>query len=344
MAGGLPLQRNMAELDLWLATSEPEGVIEPDLPIVDAHQHMWWRPPEAYQAAEMFAEIERGGHRIEATVFVQCNAMYRADGPEALRPVGETDYVNGIAAIAASGMFGDVRLCAGIVGFADLRLGDAVTEPLEAHIAAGGGRFRGIRHQAQYDPVLGAMARVPPPEGLMQDAAFRRGFGRLAPLGLSFDAWIYFTQLGDLAALADAFPDTAIFLNHIGAPLGIGPYAGRRDEIFTAWSAAISDLARRPNVGCKLGGMGMVLHGFGLAERDRPAASTELAELWRPWIDHCIAAFGVGRCMFESNFPVDKQACSYRTLWNAYKHIAAQHSAEEKTALFSDTARRLYRL
>lgn len=343
MTGGPTLTRNMADLDMWLA-GHVEDVLEPDLPIVDAHHHMWWRPPEAYQHAELVEDIRSGGHAITHTVFVQCNAMYRLDGPEAMRPIGETEYINGVAAISASGMFGDLRLCAGIVSFADLQLGDAVTEVLEAHIAVGGGRFRGIRQQAQYDAALGAMARITPPQGLLDDAAFRRGFARLAPLGLSFDAWIYFTQIGDLVRLADAFPDTAIILNHIGAPLGIGPYAGRRDEIFAIWAASIVDLARRPNVACKLGGMGMALHGFGFTNHDRPLPSTTLAEAWRPYIEHCIGAFGVSRCMFESNFPVDRQSCSYRTLWNAFKRIAADYSPEEKSALFSDTAHRVYRL
>jgi L-fuconolactonase len=343
MTGGLTLTRSMTELDTWLAR-HVEEVLEPDLPIVDAHHHMWWRPPEAYQHTEMVEDIRAGGHAITHTVFVQCNAMYRSDGPEAMRPIGETEYINGIAAISASGMFGDLRLCAAIVGFAELQRGDAVAEVLEAHIAVGGGRFRGIRQQAQYDPVLGAMARIAPPQGLLDDAAFRRGFARLAPLGLSFDAWIYFIQLGDLARLAEAFPDTIIILNHIGAPLGIGPYADRRDEVFGLWASAIADLARRPNVICKLGGMGMALHGFGFADHDRPLPSTALADAWRPYIEHCIEAFGPARCMFESNFPVDRQACSYRTLWNAFKHITAGCSAEEKNALFSDTASRVYRL
>lgn len=342
MASSPILQRSMAELDLWLAR-HTEPVIEPDLPIVDAHHHMWWRPPEAYQFPELMEDM-RCGHDIRATVFMQCTAMYRADGPEELRPLGETEYVNGVAAIGASGLFGPQRPCAGIVGYTDLRLGERAAEVLAAHAAVAGGRFKGIRQQAQQDPHLGPLAKAPPPPDLLTNPDFLRGFATLAPLGLSFDAWVYFTQLGEVAALADAFPDTSIILNHIGAPLGIGYYATRRDEVFAAWSRGIDALAARPNVSVKLGGLGMAAYGFGFAERTQPASSEELADAWRPYILHCIEAFGPDRCMFESNFPVDKQVCSYRTLWNAFKRIAAGASADEKRALFSDNARRLYRL
>jgi L-fuconolactonase len=336
------LQRSMAELEIWQAGS-PEEVIEPDLPIVDAHHHFWLRPPEAYQLPEILADVT-SGHNVRATVFMQNTAMYRADGPEAFRPVGETEYINGAAAMSASGMFGDVRLCAGIVGYADLRLGDAIAPVLEAHIRAGGGRFKGIRQQAQQDPHIGHLSKAAPPRDLLLDPDFRRGLAHLAPLGLRFDAWVYFTQLGDVADLADAFPETPIILNHIGAPLGIGYYAERRADVFDQWSRGITALAERPNVTVKLGGLGMAAYGFDLANRDRPASSAELAECWRPYIEHCIAAFGAPRAMFESNFPVDKQACSYRTLWNAFKRIAINYSATEKAQLFEGTAARVYGL
>jgi L-fuconolactonase len=333
--------RNMAELQRWLA-GHVEEVIDPDRRIVDAHHHLWWRPPEAYQFPELMADLE-SGHDVRETVFVQCAAMYRADGPEAMRPIGETDYVNGIAAIGASGLFGDRRPCSGIVGFADLTLGDAVAPVLAAHVAAGGGRFRGVRHQAQWDATLGALARATPPRYLLADADFRRGFGHLAPLGLSFDAWVYFTQLDEVAALAAAFPGTMIILNHIGAPLGIGPYAGRK-AVFETWSQGMRALSRHPGVMVKLGGMGMEAYGFGFEAHERPASSVEIADAWRPYIEHCIEVFGVERCMFESNFPVDQQSCSYRTLWNAFKRIAAGCSEAERDALFRGTATRVYRL
>lgn len=337
------LQRSMDELDLWLGSVEPEPVIEPDLPIVDAHHHMWWRPPQAYQLPQILADLS-SGHDIRATIFMQCDAMYRRDGPVDLRPVGETDYVNGVAAVGASGMLGASRPCAGIVGYADLRLGDAVAAVLEAHLRVAGTRFKGIRQQAQQDPHIGSLAKAPPPPDLLDHPTFRKGFARLAPLGLRFDAWVYFTQLGNIAALADAFPDTPIILNHIGAPLGIGYYADRRAEVFELWRGGILDLAERSNVSVKLGGLGMTAYGFGFADRPTPASSLELADAWRTYIDHCVGAFGVDRCMFESNFPVDKQVCSYRTLWNAFKRLATNASEDEKSALFGGTAIRVYDL
>jgi predicted TIM-barrel fold metal-dependent hydrolase len=246
--------------------------------------------------------------------------------------------------MSASGTFGPRRACAGIVGYADLRLGTAVRSVLEAHQAAGGGRFKGIRQQAQWHEGIGGLARMTPPPGLLLDAAFREGFAELAPLGLRFDAWLYFTQLDELASLAQASPDTTIVLNHLGAPLGIGPYAGRRNEVFDLWSAGMRTLARDANVAVKLGGLGMPIYGFGFETRETPASSTELTEAWRPYVETCIEAFGPARCMFESNFPVDKESCSYRTLWNAFKRIAVAASEAEKDALFQGTARRVYDL
>lgn len=334
--------RTLAELDSW-HDAAIEEVIEPDRPIVDPHHHAWLRPPQAYQLPELMADLD-SGHDVRATVFVQNNAMYRAQGPEYLRPVGETDYVNGMAAVSASGVHGTRRAFAGIVGFADLRKGAAVAEVLAAHQAAAGCRFKGIRQQAQYHAELGSFARVPPPAGLLLDPEFREGCVELARRGLRFDAWLYFTQLGELASLARAVPALTIILNHAGGPLGVGPYAGRRDAVFAAWADGMRDLTACPNVVVKLGGFGMPIYGFGFDARPAPAASTELAAAWRPYVETCIAAFGPDRCMFESNFPVDKVTCSYRTLWNAFKRIAAGASAVEKDALFQGTARRVYDL
>ena len=341
-----------------------EAILEPDLPIVDPHHHLWDRrsapvdrsvPPRhgfeyvmrlapRYLLDELLADIG-GGHNVRATVYVQCGAMYRADGPEALKPVGETEFVNGVAAMSASGVYGPARACAGIVGHADLELGAAVSEVLEAHLAAGGGRFRGIRHIASYDAdpeVLGPMARIG--GGLFGSARFREGFARLAPLGLSFDAWLLEPQLGDLIDLARAFPDTPIVLDHVGTPLGIASYAGRLGERFGVWREAIRSLAQSPNVSVKLGGLAMVFPGFPSFMQQPPASSAQLAAEWRPYIETCIEAFGVERCMFESNFPVDICSCSYPVLWNAFKRLAAGYSADEKTALFSGSASRFYRL
>jgi L-fuconolactonase len=326
-------------LDLWR-----EEILEPALPIVDPHHHLWDRPGWRYLLDELLADVN-SGHNVVATVFLQCRSMHRADGPEELRPVGETEFVNGVAAMSASGIYGPARLCAGIVSYADLRLGARVQPVLEAHIAAGGGRFRGIRHIAAWDADPTVLnPGNPAPQGLLADASFREGFARLAPLGLSFDAWLYHPQLDELTALARAFPETTIMLNHVGGPLAIGAYAGRRDEVFAAWSAAIRRLAECPNVVVKLGGMGMRINGFGFEARPAPPSSEVLAEAWRPYVETCVEAFGAARGMFESNFPVDKGSYTYAAYWNACKRLSAGGTADEKAALFSGTAARVYRL
>lgn len=330
-------------LNAWLGRHR-EPILEPDLPIVDPHHHAWDRA-ERYLLDELLADVD-SGHDVRSTVFVQCGSMYRTGGDPAMQPLGETEFVNGIAAMAASGTYGDIRLCEGIVGYADLMLGARVQDVLEAHLRIAGDRFRGIRNASNWDedPEVRKLIRGAPPRHLLVDKTFQEGFARLAPLGLSFDVWTYFTQLDDVAALADAFPDTTIVLDHVGGFLGVGHYAGRREETFKAWKAAIRNVARRPNVIVKLGGLGMVSCGFGMHERAEPPGSAELAELWRPFIETCIDAFGADRGMFESNFPVDKASCSYAVLWNALKHIAAKYSAAEKAALFRETAIRVYRL
>lgn len=326
----------------WLAQVEEE-ILEPALPICDPHHHLWDHPGRRYLLDELLADTG-SGHRVVATVFVECASMYRAEGPEALRPVGETEFVNGVAAMSASGRYGPTRVAAGIVGFADLGLGERVGEVLDAHLAASP-RFRGIRHAAGWDESDAVRnSHTNPPPGLLADAHFRRGFAELSPRRLTFDAWLYHPQLPELTALAKTFPDTTIVLDHFGGPLGIGPYAGRRPEIFAAWRLAIRALADCPNVVAKLGGLVMPINGLGFHRRERPATSLELVEATRDWYRHAIDSFGVERCMFESNFPVDKQSCSYHVLWNAFKRIAAGASAADKAALFHDTAARVYRL
>ncbi len=329
--------------DEWLAR-RVETVLEPELPIVDPHHHLWERAGWNYMLDDLLVDTG-SGHNIVGTVFVQCRSMHRADGPEAFRPVGETEFVNGVAAMSASGGYGPARICAGIVGHADLRNGAATDAVLEAHIRAGGGRFRGIRHITAWDgdPELMNPAYAPPP-GLMFDAAFRQGFACLAPLNLTFDAWLYHPQIGDVAALARAFPNTGICLNHIGGPLAIGSYAGKRAEVFAQWSAAIRDLAGCPNVAVKLGGMAMRINGWDFHERADPPSSVDLAAAWKPYVDVCIEAFGASRCMFESNFPVDKGSYGYQAFWNACKILAKGASASEKADLFCGTASRFYRL
>jgi predicted TIM-barrel fold metal-dependent hydrolase len=271
--------------------------------------------------------------------------MHRADGPEALRPVGETEFVNGIAAMSASGIYGSTRICAGIVGTADLTLGDEVAPVLEAHVQAGGGRFRGIRQGAAWDAAGTAIVNRPmPPPHLYLDAKFRTGFAQLSRHQMSFEGWCYHPQIPELTQLARAFPDTTIILDHFGGPLGVGPYAGKRADILPQWKKDITDLAACENVVAKLGGINMDINGFGWHEREHPPTSQELMEATRPYYEHTIEQFGVDRCMFESNFPVDKVTCSYNVLWNSFKRLTATYSSDEKAKLYHDTAARVYRL
>ena len=325
----------------WLARLT-EDILEPDLPIIDPHHHLWDRPGSRYYLDELLADTG-SGHNVVATVFLQCFWAYRDTGPEELRPVGETEFVASVAE-EAERRNARTRACAAIVGYADLRLGDRVDAVLEEHLTAGGGRFRGIRHGAARHPDLSASITTPPPLGLMGEASFRAGFARLAKHGLSFDAWQYHTQLDELLDLARQFPDVPIVINHVGGPLGVGPFRGKRDEVFAAWRESMRKLAGCPNVSVKLGGLAMVVNGFDFHKQVLPPSSGELAQAWRPWMAECIEAFGASRCMFESNFPVDKGMCGYPVLWNAFKRIAAGASGDEKRALFHDTAGRFYRI
>jgi L-fuconolactonase len=326
----------------WLARHN-EPVLEPDLPIVDPHHHLMDHAGHRYMLPE-FLDDAGSSHHLLASLFVECRVFYRAQGPAERRSLGETEFVNGVAAMSASGLYGPVRACAGIIGNVDLRFGDRAGPALEAHIAAAGGRFRGIRNVAAWhkDGIKATTANPPP--GLLLDAEFRRGFAWLGKLGLTFDAWLLHTQLPDLIDLAKAFPGTTIICDHIGGPAGIGPYEGKRSEVLAAWSRSMRELARCPNVNVKLGGMGMHVLGFDFHTREKPPSSEVLAEAWKPYVELCLEAFGPQRAMFESNFPVDKGTCSWLVLWNAFKRLAAGCSADEKRALFSGTACRVYGL
>ena len=339
----------------WLAKTTEE-TLEADLPICDPHHHLWdyGMEPAAkfrreqvaprYLLDELLADIG-SGHNIVSTVYIECASMYRAEGPEEMRPVGETEFATGFAAMSASGQYGETRIAAGIVGFADLNLGDGVTPVLEAHIAASGGRFRGIRHAFAWDAndqVRNSHSN--PTEKMLSDATFRAGFARLAPLGLSFEGWCYHPQIPELTDLARAFPDTTIVLNHFGGPLGIGPYKGTQAQYLEQWKRDIAELSECSNVHAKLGGINMRANGYGWDKRERPPSSEELAAATKVYYEHCIERFGAERCLFESNYPVDKVSVGYNVLWNTFKRIAAGCSAAEKAQLFHDTAARTYRL
>jgi L-fuconolactonase len=325
----------------WLA-QRVEDALDPALPIIDPHHHLWERPGDRYFLDELLADTETG-HNIVATVFVQCVWAYRTAGPEALRPVGETEFV-AAAAEEAGRRHTKTRVCAAIVGHVDLRLGEGVEPVPEAHVAAAGGRFRGIRHVTARSEDFVASILAPPPAGIMSDPAFRDDFAHLGKLGLSFDAWLYHTQIAELTDLTRAFPDIPIVIDHVGGPLGIGSYKGKRDEVFATWRHAMKQLAACPNVSVQLGGLAMLVAGFAFHERALRPSSEELTHAWRPYMETYIEDFGAARCMFESNFPVDKAMCSYPILWNAFKRIAAGASATEKALLFHDVAAKVYRL
>ena len=331
----------------WLAlTTEP--TLEPEIPICDPHHHFWDQrtgriPHQRYLLDELAADVN-SGHNVRSTVFVEARSMYRASGPEEMRPVGEVEFVQGLAAASASGLYGPCRAAASIVGHANLNLGDRVEPVLEALRAASPSRFRGIRHSVTWDPhpeieVTSAHRQ----KGQLASDNFRTGARVLARMGLSLEGWMYFPQLPELADFAKAVPDLTIILNHIGGLLRVGPYANR-DDVMTAWRNGIAAVAESPNVVVKLGGIGMPRTGFDWHARDVPASSEELAESMAPLMNYCIEQFGPDRCMFESNFPVDKVSYSYNVMYNAFKRLSRGYSASERAAMFHDTAVRVYRV
>ena len=342
--------------DAWLAKAAAEPIIDPDLEIIDTHHHLWqrrgggargesWEVPEFRYLIEEFLADCATGHNVVGSVFLQCHSMYRASGPVQMRPVGETEFVAGIAAMSDSGGYGKTKVAAGIVGFADLTAGDWVTPVLEAHIRAGGGRFRGVRHSCGYDsdPIIGNSAPDIQP-GLYLRDDFRQGMKRLSDLGLTLDAWGFHPQMPEITDLARAFPATNIIMGHCGGPLGYGRHAGKKDEVFADWKKTVTELAKCQNVTMKLGGMMMRLAALDYMALDRPPTSTELAEAWQPYVETCVELFGADRCIAESNFPVEKMGISFAALFNALKRIASGCSADEKKAIFAGTARRVYRL
>lgn len=326
----------------WLTLTDEEP-IDPEIPICDPHHHMGVSPMIRYLLDDLMKDIG-GGHNVVKTVFMESGpGMYKTDGPSEMQPVGETEFMEGIAIQSASGLYGPTKVASGIIGHADLRLGSAIGSVLEAHVAASRNRFRGVRHSTPW--YSGAKnLYMNSPQGLLLDSKFREGFGCLQRYGLSFDAWLYHPQLSELVDLANSFPSISIILDHIGGPMAIGPYAGKRDEVFSQWKRSITDLSHCPNVVVKLGGLGMPLCGFGWNERTSPPNSTELAKAMAPYFNWCIDQFGVDRCMFESNFPVDKVSYSYTVLWNAFKRMSKGFSPAEKASLFHGTAVRVYRL
>jgi predicted TIM-barrel fold metal-dependent hydrolase len=333
---------NAIRLD-WLDRRK-EPILDPELPIIDPHHHLWQRPGWRYLLEDLLRDTG-SGHNIVATVYMEARSMYRDQGPEDMRPVGETEFANGMAAMCSSGIYGKTKACAGIIGHADLTLGNRVEPVLAALKRAGGERFRGIRHGVSWDadPTIVNPAS-PVRAGLLADKKFREGITVLSRLGLSYDVSLYHPQVTELADLASAFPDLRIVVNHVGGVLGIGVYRGKRNEVFSRWAASIKALATRPNVYVKLGGLGQGYTGLGFNEESEPPSSEMVAARFRPYIETCIEAFGASRSMFESNFPVDKISYSYPIFWNACKLMAKGASSAEKTDLFAGSAARCYRL
>lgn len=328
----------------WLDRQPLEEILFPDLPIIEPHHHLWNLRGFRYLIDEFTADLGTG-HNVVATVFAECMAMWRADGPEALRPVGETEFVAGVHAMSASGRYGPARIGAGIIGYADLKLGAAVEDVLAAHLRAAPDLFKGIRFSTNWDAsraIQNSHTGCGP--NALLDPTIRSGLRIVQALGLTFDAWLFHTQLAEVADLAGAMPGLQIVLNHCGGPLGYGPYASDRARHFADWKAALLRVARCQNITCKLGGVlgrGAAYDYVGAAD---PPTSKELCDIWRPWFETCIEAFGAKRCMFESNFPVDVQGTGYAVLWNAFKRIAHGASPDERQALFAGTAARVYRL
>jgi predicted TIM-barrel fold metal-dependent hydrolase len=340
-----PSARHLPIRKDWLGATQ-EAALEPDRPIIDPHHHLWDRPGNRYLLHDLVDDVS-SGHNIRATVFLECREMYRAEGPPDTRSVGETTFVAGVAAMSESGKYGPTKCCAGIIGNVDLRaVGGRARGILEQHIAASGGRFRGIRNGATWhsDPSLRVFTSGSG-EGLYVDRSFREGFAALAPLNLTFEAWMFHSQLSDLISLCSAFPETKIVLNHIGGALAVGPFADKREEVFAEWRSQIMKLGQFPNLYIKLGGLGMPsLMGFEMGRQDSAPSSEQLAKAWAPYLNTCIEAFGPDRAMFESNFPVDKGMCSYANLWNAFKRVSDPYSNDEKNAMFHNTALKFYRL
>jgi L-fuconolactonase len=322
-----------------------EVIIEPDLPIIDAHHHLRDRPDSHYMFENYLADVG-AGHNIRASVYVESLAMARRDGPELLRPLGEIEFANGVAAVSASGNYGPCRVSSAIVGYADLTAGDAIAELLDRAVSIASDRFRGIRQVTleHADPAVWRSVPRPPPAGIMRHPGFRPGFKQLTARGLSFDAAVFSQQLPELTDLAEAFPDTTIILNHMGQIAGTAVREQDSEEVFGQWRKDLAALARNPNVVCKVGGLGQPFWGFGLEARSEVNGYLDLASVWKPYVESAIEIFGVGRCMMESNFPADARSCGYVPLWNALKHIVTGASDSEKAALFHGTAERVYRI
>ena len=340
---------NVYEIPGWIDKIQEE-IIEPGLPIIDPHHHLWHGPvqeqgdnnPYRYLLEDLWNDTG-SGHDIKKTVFIDCGQEYYEEGPQEFKPVGETEFV---VEIAKQAQLDPLKSqISGIIGHVDMMLGDSAREVLEAHNEKGEGLFRGIRHSGGWDANEAVKnAHSEPTEQIYLEDKFQRGLQQLINLNMVFDTWHYHNQISDLTVLAKALPNLRIVHDHFGGPLGIGPYEGKKDLVFGKWKDDISALSECPNVYSKLGGLAMPINGWNLHKRDLPATSDELVNLHKAYYSHTIESFGVERCMFESNFPVDKQSISYHVLWNAFKKMSLGFTEEEKHYLFYETAREFYSL
>jgi L-fuconolactonase len=334
-----------------LLVGREEPIIDPHIPIIDAHHHLFDRqalpdrPAMRYMLDDYLADA-RAGHRIVASVYLEILAFARRSGPEVLRPLGEIEFANGVAAMCASGVYGECQACTAIVGHADLRLGDRVAELLDRALELAPDRFRGVRQISIDDPSEAPYRFITnrPPRGVMQHQDFRTGFGHLVKRGLTFDAALFHHQLQDVIDLADAFPEATIILNHCGHMMALGMDEQTRADTIRKWRTLMFEVAHRSNVYCKVGGLGLPFWGFGFGDRQDPVGYLELAAAWRPFVETSIEAFGPERCMMESNYPPDGRSAGFVPLWNALKHIVRAASNEDKAALFHGTAAKVYRI
>ena len=331
----------------WLALTQ-EPTLEPEIPICDPHHHFWDRrleriPYQNYLLPELYDDLN-SGHNVRSTVFVEANAMYRPDGPEEMKPVGEVEFVQGLAAAGATGLYGPAKVAASIVGHANLNLGVRVEPVLEGLYGASTNRFRGIRHGLTWDSDPRVQNNRWNRQSQLMDENFRAGARVLARMGFTFDAWMYFPQLLELVDFAQAIPELTIILNHIGGVLRVGPYADRDEEVLPKWRDGLASVAKCPNVYVKLGGIGQPRTGYDWSAREKPIGSEELAGLMSPYMNYAIEQFGPERGMFESNFPPDKVGHSYNILYNAFKILSKDYSVTERAAMFQGTAERVYRV
>ena len=329
----------------WLKLTTEE-TLEPDIPICDPHHHFWVQRPEPvdyqkYLLPELAADVN-SGHNVKSTVFIEVRCEYRADGPDEMKPVGEVEYIQTIADVSASGAHSPTKAAAAIIGHADLKLGEGGRPVLEAMKTASPNRFRGIRHSVGWDESPELANRDI--KGALGTDGYRAGAKVLSDMGLILENSLYFHQAEELADFARALPDLTIVLNHIGGLVRVGPYANRDDEVLPAWRKGIEEMAKCPNIVLKLGGVGQARFAYGWDQLEKPIGSEDLAQQLSPLMEHCIRQFGSDRCMFESNYPVDKISYSYNVLWNAFKRLSSGYSPTDRAAMFHDTAARVYNI